>query len=359
MRSDRLCRTARQLVEQGIRDGEFPVGGYLPAAATLAARAGCATVTMRQVLRELARDAIVQPAKRWGTRVRRRPPAGRVCLLLSSDEHVNLLLQRPVCLALMEAEFDVDLVPPYLESAPLCQQVRRLSSGTQPPEILVGLTPEHLPAAAQGPFVEFADRFRHRLYFCIDSGIALPPGTRLHMDQLEAARLVVAHLLALGHRTVAVAAGRAADAACPPGVTARYAGALLAAAGAAMVPFMLGQGPEELLRLVRRKQVTAYWGLNDFEVLLIQQYCRGAGLRLPQELALVGRHDTPHSWGGLSSVSLNPAAVAQAVVDELRGLAGGTGTGRDVAIPPLLVPRGSSVPAAAPFRKQAAGCRSH
>src|SRR5882724_9802783 len=158
----------RSWIVRQIHDGRFPVDSYLPTVEDMAAEAGCGPATMRQALNELARESVVKGSKRWGTRVLRYPPQGKVCFLLAPDGDVNALFHRPLCEALMQGGYDVDILPWYLESPLALEQLQRMLCGGSPADYLVALAPETLGHAAHARLVEWAPQFSRRIFISID-----------------------------------------------------------------------------------------------------------------------------------------------------------------------------------------------
>jgi DNA-binding LacI/PurR family transcriptional regulator len=110
--------------------------------------------------------------------------------------------------------------------------------------------------------------------------------------------MAVRHLLELGHRAIAVISA-AHDS---PG-RARLAGfhSAMQAAGVAVVPELVTDAPltreggyaAAVELLARADRPTAVFASNDLQALGVYRAAREAGLRIPQELSVVGFDDLP------------------------------------------------------------------
>jgi len=129
--------------------------------------------------------------------------------------------------------------------------------------------------------------------------------------------------------------------------TARH---LLEQAGARYVPVsMLGPQLGRVRAFLLDHGATAYWALNDYEAMLVINELHRLGLRVPEDVSVVGRWDTP--WSGrtdspLTTISLSPEGIAAAIVEAVR--AGRDGAHRPSAltlVQPKLVVRQSAGPA--------------
>jgi DNA-binding LacI/PurR family transcriptional regulator len=303
---------------------------------------------MRRALRELAQEGIVKPVRHTGTIVVRQPAHARVCVLLASDPHTNLLLQSPVAQALLDAGCEVSLAP-WLESQ---QDVETWISGHRQPrpfDALVVLCPESYLRRAEQPFRRFAERFPQRVFFSID----MPPvpdlaGWWLTVDCRLSARTVMSHLLELGHRRIGVFADYYPDSTSVYGRTARYCRDLVEVAGGVFVP---SHGNVVLPRLVREERITAYWDLHDYSATNNLLAAQREGITVPREVSLVGRNDTPWSrecHPALTTLSWQPEQVAAAIGRCLAAAAAGEPPGPPQELAPHLIIRDSTAPCLQP-----------
>jgi LacI family transcriptional regulator len=165
----------------------------------------------------------------------------------------------------------------------------------------------------------------------------------------------VQHLLDLGHKRIAVTCGMRAD--TPDSwarITSDYARDLIEIAGAKFFPYYFFDEDEEaeLRKLTQDESITALWALNDYEATKVQMRCMALGLRVPDDISIVGRWDTPWSLNAptpLTSVSIDADATAHAVAQIALSLARGeagddekSARPQPVRIPPVLVPREST-----------------
>ncbi|MCZ7646476.1 MAG: substrate-binding domain-containing protein [Planctomycetota bacterium] len=163
-----------------------------------------------------------------------------------------------------------------------------------------------------------------------------------------AARVVVEHLLKLGHRKVAVAAGGyAGEQGTYAAVSAEACRHLLEVTGAQYVPhYTFPDGNRDLLlRRIKAEGVTAYWDLNDAAAVISIRRCQEQGLRVPEDVSIAGRFDTP--WcelasPALTSLSIDPEATARTLREATEAP---PDAGAIRLVPPRLVARASTGPA--------------
>jgi LacI family transcriptional regulator len=176
----------------------------------------------------------------------------------------------------------------------------------------------------------------------------------LDFDNFEGGRLATHHLMVLGHRRIAFIAG---DPEHPDSVE-RQRG-YRAALEAAGIPYDLGlvvpgkyyelSGLEALERLVQSRQsFTAIFAANDQMAFGAALALHRRGLRVPQDVSLVGFDDLP-----ASSYSIPPLSTVHQPVYELGRLAASAmldllrGTRPSAVMPaPRFIPRESSRPPA-------------
>jgi DNA-binding LacI/PurR family transcriptional regulator len=118
------------------------------------------------------------------------------------------------------------------------------------------------------------------------------------VDQEEGARLATEHLLSLGHATVHHLGG-------PVGwleAEARIAGwrSSLRTAGASVPPVVRGDwtsrsGYDAGLKLLAQPNVTAVFAANDQMALGLLKACRETGVRVPEDISVVGFDSMPES----------------------------------------------------------------
>jgi DNA-binding transcriptional regulator YhcF (GntR family) len=347
---DHLFRTVKTQVSRAIVEGRYTIGAVLPGVPELARKHKCSAGTVRRALTELASSGIVQRIRSKGTIVRGIPKLGRVCLLLDRDKHTNMMVQDKFYAALVEAGFDIEMVPGGISQASVETRIRHMRQGPETTDYLVwvggrrGLSLDHAIAS-----------FPHRILYSFGFGNAdSSEGDWLVSPDLQRmARIVVQHLLDLGHKRIAVTCGMRAD---TPDTWARitsdYARDLIEIAGAKFFPYYYFDEDEEaqLRKLTHDEGITALWALNDYEATKAQMRCMALGLRVPDDIAIVGRWDTPWSLNAptpLTSVSIDADATAHAVAQIALRIARGetdetSARPGPVKIPPVLVPRDST-----------------
>ncbi len=177
-------------------------------------------------------------------------------------------------------------------------------------------------------------------------------------DDRGGARAAVAHLARLGHRRIAHIAGsleisttserRAgfeegmAGHGLPVDPRLVVAGGLVEEAGE--------KGMEELLRLPPAERPTAIFVANDFAALGAMAAARRAGMRVPEDVSIVGFNDSPlASYSQPPLTTLRVALVdmgriaAELLIARLGGESGAAEIPAHISLPVQLVARGSTM----------------
>jgi len=303
-----------------IAGGELKIGELLPPNDQLAGSYRCSVGTVERVLLRLASEGLVQRVRRLGTVVVRRPAAGHVSVLLSPDGHTNLLLQKPLMEVLRALDYTVGLLAAAENGEDMlaqCMQQRRSALASQ---ALIAIEPAWSPKNREIYLEKLAAEFPKVVVFS-NIRFEFPDVTVVVPDAAIAAERVMKHLLGLGHRRIAIFAGAFVGEKAWAGEAFERAREL--AGDATLVP-TYGAAPD-VPELVRKHGITAYWALNDYVAVLAINHCLVAGLRVPRDISIVGRFDTP--WArdvrpALSSVSINPNAAAQALAGSLAATRG-------------------------------------
>ncbi|GMV83239.1 MAG: hypothetical protein AMXMBFR7_44230 [Planctomycetota bacterium] len=341
----RLDQAKRYMLE-AIGRGEYQVGSTLPPVEELAEKAACSPGTLHSALTELSRAGIIQRVRRKGTVVLRAPQTRRVCLFLALDPHINQLLQQAVYDTLIRAGYHVDVILNSQERELNRSKCEQLRHGTPAADYFVSLTGNLREEGVK----ELAQLFPHRVLYGFAEVPTAPDDWHVVMDPQGAARAVAEHLLRLGHRKIAVLCGGtnqethtfASDAAEP----FRH---LVEVSGGTCLPHYMFQGhyPERLIRQFETGEATAFWDLQDSAATVTMQRCREMGIRVPEDVSIVGRFDTP--WcelndPPLSSLSIEPQATAAAILDTLQRIDRGAPAARIRLVTPRLIARGSTAP---------------
>jgi LacI family xylobiose transport system transcriptional regulator len=167
-------------------------------------------------------------------------------------------------------------------------------------------------------------------------------------------RTAAEHLLALGHRRIAMIGGPDRIWCCRE----RQAGyeEAMAAAGVAIDPALVRYGhlivedghrhAADLLRLPDRP--TAVFAFNDLQAMGVYQAAREAHVRIPEDLSVVGFDDVPVAgWLGpaLTTIRQPLTDMGAAAATMVIARAAGEPTDVRVELPTTLVVRGSTCPA--------------
>jgi DNA-binding LacI/PurR family transcriptional regulator len=332
---------AKQFLLKAIASGEFEVGNVVPAVEILAQRARCSAGTIQSALNVLAQEGIVKRVRRLGTLVARQPTTKRVCLMMSLDNHTNLLLYQAVHELFVQAGFAVDFLMASTDIEMTLARCREITSGALHPDTIVVLSPEQMGAG----FFKVTAHFGSSIIYSLGA-TNYPESHTVTPDQHHAARLVVEHLLALGHRKIGVVAGGKPGEQTWAAESANACKHLLEISGAEFFPhYFWKENTDAMLRRMKDAGVTAYWALHDHHAVSVIQGCRQLGIRVPEDLSVVGRHDTPWSTESipqLTSISLDPQATAQAILRALQADDPESIKGTRTLVPPRLAVRAST-----------------
>jgi DNA-binding LacI/PurR family transcriptional regulator len=273
-----------------------------------------------------------------------------VLFMSSFDPHTNLLLQDEINHALIGAHLEIEFQPYLFSEGAGFEQLRQLAGKDAHDTVLVTLTQERVPPAIRPEWEKFAARFRARVGFQFEDQQHLPDSVTILSDPLAAARLVADHLLKLGHRRIGVVAGsQEADGSSSERHTAALE-EMLTLVGAECFPYQFtvhaNKGPAAF---AKEHGCTAWWAINDHEALDHLIEFQRAGLRVPQDISLVGSNDTPWAMNAampLTTLSLDPPAIAQAIAAAANAVFAGKAEQKGVRrqfIRPVLVARASTV----------------
>jgi len=181
-----------------------------------------------------------------------------------------------------------------------------------------------------------------------------PEGTpTVDSDNTTGAREAVEHLIALGHRRIAHLGGR------PDLESARlrelgYRQAL-DAAGIPVDPLLvkvggyrpdLADAPVRAL-LDRPDRPTAVFAANDLSAIRVLEVAHELGLRVPDDLSVVGFDNVPESWSSTPPLTTVAQPMHRMGAEALRlvlDLLGGTARERHLRLPTSLVVRASTAP---------------
>jgi LacI family repressor for deo operon, udp, cdd, tsx, nupC, and nupG len=342
-----LTDRVKNHVLEAISAGKFDIGEVLPATEEIAEKVKCSTGTVRKALTDLANEGVLKRIQRRGTVVARKPSTGHVCLILPPEPHTNLLLHHVVHSKLVNAGYEVDTVPTTMGVETVKTQCAQLLSSGNVPDCLVVLE----TSTSLYPMIEeLSKHCARRVIFQFDNQKIFQDMQLLTLDHQRAARDIVQHLLSLGHKKVAIVAGGSPGEATWSADAAAHCRDLLEVAGAQFVPFYLFTDRQpKLIEWFLKENVTAYWGVTDHEATQVVNLCYQAGLNVPKDVSIIGRNDTPWALDchpPLTTLSLNPEGVANAIVDALAGQRKDPQLiNKGVRIQPKLIVRESTGPA--------------
>ncbi len=175
---------------------------------------------------------------------------------------------------------------------------------------------------------------------------------QVSFDDAAGTRLAVEHLLGLGHRRIAYFCSPKSHGEHYSNAEREKAyGAAMAAAGLAAEASVVVDGYEAFVRRLAaggpRKRPTALVVYNDYDALRLLQWLWRVGLRVPQDLSLVGFNDEPAAGDAVPPLTTVAAPVAEmarhAVTHLLETAASSSETPRAV-LPLSLCVRESTAP---------------
>ena len=180
---------------------------------------------------------------------------------------------------------------------------------------------------------------------------ALDPGHGLSVDQERGARMAVRHLIDLGHTEI-VHIGGPADWIEASARFEGYAGELRDA-GLRHRPAVVGDWTAQFGylaggELLRDRDFTAVFCGNDQMALGFMHACREAGVRVPEDVSVVGFDDTPespHFAPALTTIRQNFVEIGRRAVALLVAELDGTPGPGHQPIEPELIIRASTGPA--------------
>ena len=171
-------------------------------------------------------------------------------------------------------------------------------------------------------------------------------------DELEGARSATEHLLALGHRTVWHIAGPENWAASRRRITgwrAALAGVDAAEPDIVRGDWTPGSGFDAMRSLLHRPDITAVFAANDHMAVGAMHAIKDAGLRIPEDISVVGFDDDPVSAflsPPLTTIRQDFAEVTRLAMHRLiRTLEGRPPAERHRSVPAQLTIRSSTAPA--------------
>lgn len=259
----------------------------------------------------------------------------------------------------MHQPFEVDLVEALFEAAEkrgFSLVLGPLTRGRGQPQVLRELLGQRIEAlfvlASEGGTDRTSGLPRNIPIVTVGGPRSAEPHDDLRVDGALGARLVVEHLLGLGHRRIAhVSGGEGPSAAAR---RAAYEAAMAAAGLAQCIDVLDGDYTEEagsaaaLEILARDSLPTAIMGANDRSAMGILGTLVRHGLRVPEDISVVGFDDATLAslpYIDLTTVGYRPQDLAdQAIEAMIRRLDSPSSPWLEHREPPHLVVRSSSGP---------------
>ncbi|MFS0725430.1 LacI family DNA-binding transcriptional regulator [Paenibacillus sp. 1P07SE] len=176
---------------------------------------------------------------------------------------------------------------------------------------------------------------------------------RVYVDEREGAQLATQYLIHLGHRDIAFVGGFG----YMSNTLQRLEGFQQAMRNNGLTPrkewmldgdFSVESGKQYFNRLLSLPELpTAVFCANDLVAVGVMKAAHKAGIRVPEDLSLVGFDDIPYAANSipeLTSVSLKCYEVGRVVADQIYGMMNGGKVSREIRIMPELAIRESAAP---------------
>jgi GntR family transcriptional regulator of arabinose operon len=314
-----------EILKKRILDGTLRANDQLPTSGSIASLLGVTRFTVDQAIRKLVNEKFVERIQGKGTYVRMTTPQINshevVGVIAPTRGHlwdhfsrglVNGLAQHDLYCIMTDFSLEHGDLPP---SKKLFWKIRKI----------INSDPAHLviDSKARFPF-ELLKDFRGQLIFinCFESDMDFEANYIL-ADYQAGGRLVGDHLLSLGHTDIAFMV---------PRMEPRHKGNLAIFTGL-KDSFRERNISEENIRVAEIENEQFLWQLlkssdrptavfahSDYKATMVYQMAEKLGLRIPDDLSVVGYFDTP--WchqvqPSLTSVCINEMDIAQAVLDAL------------------------------------------
>ena len=192
-------------------------------------------------------------------------------------------LTASICATASKLEYRV-MVSLHMRGQSLAEQVKVLrQDGLSSGVIVVGPTPEevNLIAESLGQFPGLV----------VSATSTHPNNGYIHVDNARGMRLAIEHLVALGHRRIAYVG---------PTTTSSHTVARLAAYTEAMTDaeiegrehvFLISHEDDSQLSALLDAAPTAVIAFDDLRAILVRDFLRHRGLRVPEDIALIGFDD--------------------------------------------------------------------
>ena len=218
----------------------------------------------------------------------------------------------------------------------------------QPLEGVIFISYANIPASAQEQICQKLQE--HNIPAVILRQVSSYPNIRsIHFNSFYGGYLATRHLLELGHRSIGCLTGPLDNEVC----LERFRG-YQKALEEFQVPFCQefvyegNYGMDcgyDCLSYMRGKNVTAIFSFNDMMAIGIYKAVRAYGLKVPQDLSVVGYDDifiTEIMEPPLTTISLQPSRIGRQAAQLLLRLIQGDPQAKNIVIEPVLKVRGST-----------------
>jgi LacI family transcriptional regulator len=341
-------------LRDAIRRGDFAPNQAIPSERQLCETYGVSRTTVRRALRILEEQGIAQRVPGSGTYVRSVPGMhperkllGLIVPTLTNPYYGELAdaIEQEVTAS---GRYDVLLGRSNYTSQDEGNYLIRLAENRAVMGVLIVPNPENPPLEAYRFLIQSKPLVQ------VSRPLAEVNTDAVYSDRLEGGRRLVQHLVAQGHRQIAYVRGT------PPMRDMHHEGYLLGLQEAGLqadpdlfVSLEIGheQAGEEGTRLLLRRgrPFTAIFARNDFTAVGVLRALNTAGLKVPDDIAVVGYDNTrlsAHLQPPLTTIDNSVREMgrlaAQFLLDRIEGRF--NGPTRQVIIEPELFIRASSAP---------------
>jgi DNA-binding LacI/PurR family transcriptional regulator len=333
-------------IRAAIRSGELPPGVRLPSELELAERYRLSRGTVRQAMNILVNEELVERVPGKGTFVKAIDPVALIGVILP---YVGDALTMDILVGVEQTakQQNCQVIFAQTEERPQQQtlDIRRMRDQRAAGIILFPLTNlahDDIVAglAAEGVPLVLVDRYFPNLATDV-----------VVVDNFDGGRQATEHLIALGHKRIGFIA---ADSLGTTSIHDRYEGyrRALAAHGLPcderLFLFLPGEAPPAALGAYLRQssRPTAVFASNDFSALRVMRRAEELGLRVPEDLAVVGFDNIKEAAElsvPLTTVAQSGRQIGQRACELLlEQLNQGRHTSRHEVLPVKLIVRHSS-----------------
>ena len=279
-------------IKEAINSGTLSVGEKLPSENELSEQCRLSRMTVRNALAELVNARYVEKLHGKGTFVSYRgvhpADAGSVDVLLDvTYSYFSMLYIKSISEVLSNNRYQFVIHDTRDSQKEICNILEQIlltgSAG-------VIVQPFHTVEPILPELTALLDALQTRgiPYVLLDRGLEGVPGARTVFDDYAGGRLAAEYLTSLGHRRFAMVT---AERFCENAPRRDGFNSVLREQGLAPL-LTLEDGDERLLPLLKKEGITAVFNYNDETALHTMRLLQSAGLRIPEDLSVVGFDDT-------------------------------------------------------------------